>query len=475
LALLALLGCALPATRAAALGGEGTPITSSDYSLDLTQGAVLSTSRVTGMAGAATALAEGVEGGLSNPAAVVARSPGSADFWDYWLTLGLTYPFAGGDYYNSGGYVASESNADSFLFWTSGAYLQLYKVGVGVNLEFQQTNFRSNAEGQPEVNVRSQLATSHVQVGYLLFDGQLAVAFGLQLLRQSAITKQTATVPEHSKVETGPGFELGALLRPNGAQWRIGAGLYSQVRTRYGEGELAAVAPEFIEPRYAVRPWRGNIGFAYQFGKRPLNPRWTYVEEHARQPLRELEQRAHEACLAHARTLLQLRRTGNHGLELAEQRRFEDQLLLLDAERAAVRKRAWRELRSTLRKGWPRRYLLVATELSFVGRVENAVGVESFLAQRVQRSGEHASVTPRLALESEVWPGWVKARVGSYIEASRFAESSARPHGTLGVDVRVVHWDVFGIWPEDYLWQLSGALDASRDYKAFSVGIGGWY
>ena len=48
-------------------------------------------------------------------------------------------------------------------------------------------------------------------------------------------------------------------------------------------------------------------------------------------------------------------------------------------------------------------------------------------------------------------------------------------HGTFGCDIRVLRWDVFRIWPEDYWWQITVAFDLTRDYHAFSAGIGGWY
>jgi hypothetical protein len=281
--------------------------------------------------------------------------------------------------------------------------------------------------------------------------------------------------PQRSNVSTGYGGELGMLIRPNGKQWRIGAGLYSVVKSPY---EADAKPDEtFVEPEYAVRPWRGNVGFAYQFGKRPLNPRFTYVEEHARKPLHELDVRVARARLEHQRALDQLRHgaSGNGDLQRVAEREYKDQMQLLEAERAAVRKRAWRELRSGMRTGWSRRYVLLATEMSFAGRVHNGVGVESFLAQTVQRSGERISITPRLGLESEVWPTHVRMRAGSYVEATRFEETHARPHATFGVDVRLLNWDVFRIWPEDYLWQLSAALDVSREYNSFSVGFNGWY
>jgi len=81
---------------------DGTPITTSDYTIDLTRGAVVSTSRVVGLSGAATSLAQGVEGGLQNPAAVAYRGHQWPEWYDYWLALGVTYPFDAGDFYNSG-------------------------------------------------------------------------------------------------------------------------------------------------------------------------------------------------------------------------------------------------------------------------------------------------------------------------------------------------------------------------------------
>jgi hypothetical protein len=81
--------------------------------------------------------------------------------------------------------------------------------------------------------------------------------------------------------------------------------------------------------------------------------------------------------------------------------------------------------------------------------------VESFLLQTVQRSGQEMTVTPRLAVESEIWPTHMRVRTGIYLEPTRFEQSLARLHGTVGLDIRVLHWDVFRVWPEDYLWQIS--------------------
>jgi hypothetical protein len=48
-------------------------------------------------------------------------------------------------------------------------------------------------------------------------------------------------------------------------------------------------------------------------------------------------------------------------------------------------------------------------------------------------------------------------------------------HGTVGGDVRLGGWNVFGAWPEKYVWRLRGALDVARGYVGWGVAIGGWY
>ena len=136
---------------------------------------------------------------------------------------------------------------------------------------------------------------------------------------------------------------------------------------------------------------------------------------------------------------------------------------------------AWKVLRERYRNEWPRWYFLVSADLQVTGRVTNGVGVESMLFQEVQRSGQDITLSPRLGVETEIWPKRMKARAGTYMEPSRFEETSARWHATFGIDLRVLNWSVFGLWPEDYLWQLSFAMDFARDYSSVSFGIGGWY
>ncbi|HEY8075338.1 MAG TPA: hypothetical protein VIF62_14540, partial [Labilithrix sp.] len=55
------------------LGAQGTPIKTSKYTFDVFQGPILASSRVTAMAGAYTAIADGTEGITFNAAAPAVR------------------------------------------------------------------------------------------------------------------------------------------------------------------------------------------------------------------------------------------------------------------------------------------------------------------------------------------------------------------------------------------------------------------
>jgi hypothetical protein len=53
-------------------------------------------------------------------------------------------------------------------------------------------------------------------------------------------------------------------------------------------------------------------------------------------------------------------------------------------------------------------------------------------------------VSPRVGV---VIPTLLKVRAGTYVEPSRFDTSEARAHGTAGLDVKLIRWNVFGLWP----------------------------
>ena len=487
LALVALVW--VPATVASQLGPDGSPITTSNYSVDLTRGVVISTSRVVGLSGAATSLAQGVEGGLQNPAAVAYRGPQWPDWYDYWLAFGMTYPFQSGDFYNSGRVVGGTRSVsdDTTFFLIPGAYWQMWNLGIGLTIDSQFIKLQGvqNPVTMQQETLRLRFTTFHIQAGYGFWDGQLIIGAGLRILRQRAFLSERAVSNGDIHQSLGLGAEVGVMLRPHHRRWSLGGALFPEistgVRTR-GNGTPAPngdiLIGDFYLPRSTKIPTTGSIGFSYQFGPRPTNPPWVSAESLAADELDRLERRKRAAKEAEEEDIAAVRARGGPDVELcvqAVEQRYARKYAKIKQSRKEMKKLAWDMLRRQYRRGWPRRYYLLTADLWFNGRVDNGVGVESLLFQTVQRSGEKVTLSPRLGFETEVWPKRMKIRAGSYVEPSRFAESSARVHGTLGFDINVLKWNVFGLWPDDYRWQIQVALDLARSYGAFSFGIGGWY
>ena len=106
------------------------------------------------------------------------------------------------------------------------------------------------------------------------------------------------------------------------------------------------------------------------------------------------------------------------------------------------------------------------------GPVAGGSGLEAFLEKRLQRSGGNASLSLRLGAEYEWIPGWLRVRGGTYWEPARFDDVSGRLHVTLGLDVRL--WS-FSLWGSRYRLRFSLAADAARQYGNTVLSLGFWH
>jgi len=478
----------LPTPGNAQLGPDGSPITTSDYSVDLTRGVVISTSRVIGLSGAATSLAQGVEGGLQNPAAVAYRGPQWPEWYDYWLAFGVTYPFKSGDFYNSGKVLSGTQNLeDTSVFLIPGAYFQMWNLGIGLTIDTQFIKLQGiqNPVTMEQEALRLRFTTFHIQAGYGFLEGQLIVGGGLRILRQRTFLSDRTFSGNDAYQTLGLGGEVGVMFRPHHRRWSLGGAVFPKMSTGIrGRGNAEPTADGDIIvgnhylPRATTIPTTGSLGFSYQFGPRPSNSPWIGEEKLAASELERLDRKKKAAKEKEQEEIAAVKARGGPDVDVciqAVKQKYARKYAQLKQSRKEMKKLAWDILRKQYRWDWPRRYYLLTADLWFNGRVDNGVGVESFLFQTVQRSGEKVTVSPRLGFETEVWPERMKIRAGTYLEPTRFAESSPRMHGTLGFDINVLKWNVFGIWPEDYRWQIQVALDGARAYGALSVGIGGWY
>jgi hypothetical protein len=454
----ALCGCLLGllATRhargAGPLGPEGTPIQTSQYGVDLFQGPVLATTRISGLAGAFTAIAEGTEGIAWNPTAASVRRAFSTTRDDYDLTLGVTLPASveNTDFDNDGrvGFAY-----DRFVWATFGGILQHGPLGFGVIASFQ--NYEIGRPGTEPIVIPStgetvdsviiRMLRFDPVVSYAIADEQIHFGVGLRVASFFGIG---ATVPSEDQTErmlmsaNTAGAQTGLLWAPRTASVRVGftartpAVPLGKVEGRIpvnAEGDRV-VGTLFLPNRLEL-PWELEAGFAFQLWRRHFNLRWA---DEDKVPPDEAEP---------------FRRTLANG----------------------QREPPWRGARTLLKaryRALPRERVLLTTSLLASGPVKNAVGVESLLSRTVHRSGERAVLTVRAGVEAEVIPHWLVFRGGSYLEPTRFRSGRARVHGTGGFDLRVLESAVFGLYDEGTRFRVSGAIDAARDYVGWSIGAG---
>ena len=434
------------------LGPQGSRLGTSDYSVDLFQGPVLATTRITALAGAYTAIAEDTEGIPFNPAAASLRSPTSTTRDDYDLTAGLTLPASvtGTDFDNNGrvGFAY-----DKFFWLSFGGLVQHDQLGFGLVASFQ--NYELGVPGPPvplpnsnEViaGVTARLVRLDPVVSYGFLGGKLHLGAGARFtgfygVGNTGIPGGTVDNERLLINSNTAGLQVGGLWVPPDLPIRVGGAARSpQIPVANDEGRITPnaegdrVVGNLYLPSRVELPWEVEAGVAVQLWKRPLNIPWS---DEDKVPKPDVER---------------WRRDKNGRPEPHS----------LGARR--LLKARYRQI--------PRERLLLSFSVLTSGAVRNAIGVESMLSQTIDRSGERAVVTLRGGAESEVIPNWLVLRAGSYLEPTRFRGGESRLHATGGFALRVLRWSVFGLFDEETLFRVSFAVDGARDYFGWSVGAG---
>jgi hypothetical protein len=479
-ALLLLLRTA-PSSAGGPIGANGQPIKTSDYSLDLFQGPLFAGSRVTSLAGAYVAIAEDVDGDLQNPAAPAVRPFFSYTHFDYWLGFGVTFPadLAHMDFFNSGSKTHIPNPPNSFVFFTPAVNLQWGEFGVGLNLAIQQYALSDPEEGKHR-GITATIPTVHLQFAQGFEHNQLVLGGGIRFI---TMTVNSPDSKDHLFKSSGPGFEFGAVWKPEWLPLRLGVAYRTPIITQatYSDqllpnanGDLVihkSDGTDLYLPKSVSSPWDLNFGFAVQIFGRPINPRWRQNDElvtrlNLEYEIGELDRRqAHQKARSSARTSAERAAIDREYQrdEAVAARELEYQLLL--------QKRLTEQELTAMN----RQYLQVAASMVVSGPVVDAVGVESLVSQSVNRSGQRTVLSPRVGIEASVLPRFLKLRAGSYIEPSRFEGGHARGHVTAGLDLKLAVWNVFGLWPDNYMWRLGLGGDGARDYYTWGLTIAGWY
>jgi len=479
-----MLGALTGATRASALGKQGEPIDTSEYTIDLYEGPTLASSRIVGLAGAYAPIAEGVAGYSYNPAAVAVRAPWSQSSFDWELDGGITLPssITNFDFDNNGDdRFANEAG----LFLTGGGGLQFDHFGIGANIEFATYRVNSLTEDRAlNVNVTSVLAV----VGYGFFHNQLLAGIGVALENVGITDTDGSQIASVS----GPAGYLGVLWAPIPLPIRVGASVrLAPTASSLPESAPDGVEPDdegnyvsegFVLPRTVSLPTEIRAGIAFQFF-RPLNFGWLAPRHdphmHTYRVERENEQELARFQAESERRLSEAAASGTSEAVLAtlEEKLEQAEEKLVDAadERLDAAEEADRQRRLRPYKTMPREKLLVSAAVRITTITANGVGLESFIRQEVERSGEKVTFTPHLGVEGEAIPGYLVLRGGSYYEPTRFRTGSPRLHGTFGLDVHIpIEWGIFGLLDDDTTFRVGGAIDGAPRYFGWGVSAGLW-
>ena len=483
-----LLLLALPAR--AQLPGDGQPITNNHYGIDLFQGPVLAGTRVTGLAGAFVAIGEGVEGDTQNPAAPAVRVPWSNSHVDFDLGFGLTFPstLKNSDFFNSGRRTdLPKGTTGGFVFLNAAANLQFGKWGIGVTGDLQ-TYALNRGTGDSVVKADDQLnatiSLTHIQLARSFADAQIIVGVGDRIAALAVSNDSSLDTARRDLFSSvGNGYEAGFVLKPNDHQFRIGGAFRTGVTTRAAADSPSVLYPNdnanrlYLPERVTV-PWDLDVGLAIQLGPRPLNPRWVDPSVELERVKRFLHWRQLER---ERRRRFELYRVATvRGNVLAATRALDDEFATEAALDEVTLNRAEADLDAEIRRRLRelrRFHVLILGSLVVSGAAKDAVGVESFLERTTQHSGASLSYSPRVAVETESVPNWLRLRAGSYNEPTRFPSNreGGRVHGTLGFDVKLFPFDAFGLFHEGTTWRIGGSVDAARNYFGWSVALGVWH
>lgn len=378
-------------------------------SFDTVRGTIKGSTRFIGLGGAFVAIADDTEGVPFNPASAAVRLPYSWDAFSF--AFGIDFSVA--TWLPKNDYIKSETGdaRGGSLFGSLAAVVNYRHAGFGVSAEAQQ-NAVTHATQGISTRLGANFGLVHLTAAYGYFDGQLLLGTGLRLVGFSLDLSQSS-----APLTAGVGYVAGFIIKPKGQQFRIGGAIEQPINAKFvAEPGTAPIATEV--------PWTAGLGFAYQFGKRPLNPPFVTAVERARKKTEGREPTPAEVKRAEAELFEEYQRNQT-------------------------------------------RYLLVSTQLALIeGGGDLALG---------ELALDRPLVSPRLGLESEVLPRYLRVRTGTYLELPTSDVGQSRLHGTAGVDIKLFRWDVFGlVHPFDY-WQLSLAADGAKRYLNTSFSIGFWH
>ena len=236
--------------------------------------------------------------------------------FDYWLGFGLTFPadLANMDF-NSGSKTNVPNPPKSFVFFTPAVNLQWGETGIGSISRF--SSMRSSPEEGQRRGITATIPTMHIQSAHGFLHNQFVAGVGVRYITMTVNSPDEEGFPFRS---SGPGFEFGAVYKPENVPLRLGVAYRTPIVTQasYSDNLLPNANGDLIIqnsdganiylPKAVASPWDFNFGIATQIGRRPINPPWREDEEQIEQQTLErrlrglARERARDKALRSART-----------------------------------------------------------------------------------------------------------------------------------------------------------------------------
>jgi hypothetical protein len=444
-------------------------LTGRDFNVDLVNGPIVGPGRVVGLSGAYTALGYGIENATITPAAYATRTLWESRWFSWDATADLSPgPLRRIDFINDG---QGGTKSSDFLFVTLGAGAIMGEVGVGAIVRSQNYRIGDNTD--------VSLILANYGLCYAFLQGQLLVGVAGRTAVLTLSKDGIGTLGEFS--QSGP--EAGAILGLADRPYRIGVTARSSLSAENDQSKTSDLG--FEAPRSVVLPAEVQVGFAYQFGTRPLNRRWINPHDRERelrnemllrrlqrqreQVRREQPNAAPATPLAWAAQSDWLREPQDPEFRRAEGERMAHEEAELQRAIATAERRY-----DTTIAALSRRYILVSVDFVFVGATDRGIGLEAFLNQEPIVSGRRPSLAFRIGAEGEPIPNQLRVRLGSYLEPARFTGVSPRLHATVGGDLKLFSFDMFGL-VNPFELRLTASLDIAESYRSVGISLGLWH
>jgi hypothetical protein len=249
---------------------ETSPITNSNYSIELYDGVAIGNTAVVGMGGATVALASGTAGTLFNPSAPAVRPTTDKDWWSWDYHLDYLNGSLSTDYDNNG---FTHENGGTSVF-TGGFGLRFHDWAGAITVTAQDAPVSDAFVMTPDdPMVPLEALALRVQVALARYIEPLDLAVGASVQSAMFSLSPDCSGPGCDALfsVSGTGVELGATWLPRMQAFRLGAALASPIAGANVSGCDPMDCVGWILPEKIVSPWRLAAGGAYRFGPTPWN------------------------------------------------------------------------------------------------------------------------------------------------------------------------------------------------------------